>query len=56
MNVFHLQVQDLAAVSLKDAVKVFVNQNTDVALGLRQEFVRIRENREGDREAIVSGQ
>ncbi|XP_025114812.1 probable ATP-dependent RNA helicase DDX27 [Pomacea canaliculata] len=45
---------DLAAVSLKDPVKVFVNQNTDIALGLRQEFIRIRENREGDREAIVA--
>ncbi|KAJ8303048.1 hypothetical protein KUTeg_019444 [Tegillarca granosa] len=27
--------------------------NTDVALGLRQEFIRIRPNREGDREAII---
>lgn len=49
-------MQDLAAVSLKDPVKVFVNQNTDIALGLRQEFIRIRENREGDREAIVAGE
>ncbi|KAK7483044.1 hypothetical protein BaRGS_00025707, partial [Batillaria attramentaria] len=48
------EVQELAAVSLKDPVKVFVNQNTDIALGLRQEFIRIRENREGDREAIVA--
>ncbi|XP_041376126.1 probable ATP-dependent RNA helicase DDX27 [Gigantopelta aegis] len=48
------QVQELAAVSLKDPVKVFVNENTDMALGLRQEFVRIRPHREGDREAIVS--
>ncbi|XP_076469950.1 putative ATP-dependent RNA helicase DDX27 [Babylonia areolata] len=47
-------VKDLAAVSLKDPVRVFVNQNTDVALGLQQQFVRIRENREGDREAIVA--
>ncbi|CAL1544172.1 unnamed protein product [Lymnaea stagnalis] len=47
-------VQELVAVSLKDPVKVFVNQSTEVALGLRQEFVRIRPNREGDREAIVA--
>ena len=48
-------MKDLAAVSLNEPVKVFVNENTDVALNLRQEFVRIRENREGDREAIVAG-
>ncbi|GFN79288.1 ATP-dependent RNA helicase drs1 [Plakobranchus ocellatus] len=47
-------VQELVAVSLKDPVRVFVNQSTEVALGLRQEFVRIRANREGDREAIVA--
>jgi len=47
-------VQELVAVSLKDPVKVFVNSGTEVALGLRQEFVRIRANREGDREAIVA--
>uniref|UniRef100_A0A8C6UIK9 RNA helicase n=1 Tax=Neogobius melanostomus TaxID=47308 RepID=A0A8C6UIK9_9GOBI len=48
------QVKDLAAVSLKDPVKIFVNSNTDVAPFLRQEFVRIRANREGDREAVVA--
>ncbi|WAR12864.1 DDX27-like protein [Mya arenaria] len=47
-------VKDLAAVSLDKPVKVFINENTDTALGLRQEFVRIRANREGDREAIVA--
>ena len=36
-------------------MKVFVNQNTDVALGLKQEFVRIRAQREGDREAVIAG-
>ncbi|KAH0623411.1 hypothetical protein JD844_031680 [Phrynosoma platyrhinos] len=48
------EVKDLASVSLKNPVRVFVNSNTDVAPFLRQEFVRIRPNREGDREAIVA--
>ncbi|XP_076359653.1 dead-box helicase Rs1 [Tachypleus tridentatus] len=47
-------VQDLAVVSLKDPVKIFINSNTDVAFNLRQEFIRIRENREGDREPILA--
>lgn len=50
-----LQVKDLASVSLKQPVRIFVNSNTDVAPYLRQEFVRIRPNKEGDREAIVAG-
>uniref|UniRef100_UPI00398F83FF probable ATP-dependent RNA helicase DDX27 n=1 Tax=Pristiophorus japonicus TaxID=55135 RepID=UPI00398F83FF len=48
------EVKDLASVSLKNPVRIFVNSNTDVAPFLRQEFVRIRPNREGDREAVVS--
>uniref|UniRef100_A0A8C5MJ15 RNA helicase n=1 Tax=Leptobrachium leishanense TaxID=445787 RepID=A0A8C5MJ15_9ANUR len=48
------EVQDLASVSLRNPVRIFVNSNTDVAPFLRQEFVRIRPNREGDREAIAS--
>ncbi|XP_061688886.1 probable ATP-dependent RNA helicase DDX27 [Syngnathoides biaculeatus] len=48
------EVKDLAAVSLKRPVRIFVNSNTDVAPYLRQEFVRIRANREGDREAVVA--
>ncbi|XP_074867497.1 putative ATP-dependent RNA helicase DDX27 [Carettochelys insculpta] len=48
------EVKDLAAVSLKNPVRIFVNSNTEVAPFLRQEFIRIRPNREGDREAIVS--
>ncbi|XP_040890995.1 probable ATP-dependent RNA helicase DDX27 isoform X1 [Toxotes jaculatrix] len=48
------EVKDLAAVSLKQPIRIFVNSNTDVAPFLRQEFVRIRPSREGDREAIVA--
>ncbi|XP_014769102.1 probable ATP-dependent RNA helicase DDX27 [Octopus bimaculoides] len=48
------EVQDLAKVSLDKPIKVFINENTDVAFGLRQEFIRIRPTREGDREAIVT--
>uniref|UniRef100_A0A8D0LAD8 RNA helicase n=1 Tax=Sphenodon punctatus TaxID=8508 RepID=A0A8D0LAD8_SPHPU len=48
------EVKDLASVSLKNPVRIFVNSNTDVAPFLRQEFIRIRPSREGDREAIVA--
>ncbi|XP_071192812.1 probable ATP-dependent RNA helicase DDX27 [Salvelinus alpinus] len=48
------EVKDLASVSLKQPVRIFVNSNTDVAPYLRQEFVRVRPAREGDREAIVA--
>ncbi|XP_056129709.1 probable ATP-dependent RNA helicase DDX27 isoform X2 [Lampris incognitus] len=48
------EVKDLASVSLKQPVRIFVNSNTDVAPFLRQEFIRIRANREGDREGVVA--
>ncbi|XP_045455888.1 probable ATP-dependent RNA helicase DDX27 [Melitaea cinxia] len=48
------EVKDLAAVSLNKPVKLFVDSNKDVAFNLRQEFVRIRKERESDREAILS--
>ncbi|KAG6453895.1 probable ATP-dependent RNA helicase DDX27 [Manduca sexta] len=48
------EVKDLAAVSLKKPVKLFVDSNKDVAFNLRQEFVRIRKERESDREAILA--
>jgi len=48
------QVESLIADSLKNPVRITVNSNTDVAPFLRQEFVKIRENKEGDREAIVA--
>ncbi|TKR92157.1 hypothetical protein L596_006867 [Steinernema carpocapsae] len=48
------EINDLAAMSLSRPVKLFINQNTQTAQNLRQEFIRIRENRETDREAIVA--
>ncbi|XP_076762063.1 dead-box helicase Rs1 [Xylocopa sonorina] len=48
------EVKDLAAVSLDKPIKVFVDSNQDVAFNLRQEFIRIRKEREGDREAILA--
>ncbi|XP_048484168.1 probable ATP-dependent RNA helicase DDX27 [Plutella xylostella] len=48
------QVKELAAVSLQRPVKLFLHSNKDVAFNLRQEFVRIRKERESDREAILA--
>ncbi|XP_055383326.1 probable ATP-dependent RNA helicase DDX27 [Condylostylus longicornis] len=48
------EVKDLAAVSLDKPVKVFVNSNQTVAYNLRQEFIRIREDKESDREPILA--
>ncbi|XP_070163016.1 probable ATP-dependent RNA helicase DDX27 isoform X2 [Polyergus mexicanus] len=48
------EVKDLAAVSLDKPIKIFMDSNQDVAFNLRQEFIRIRKEREGDREAILA--
>lgn len=48
------EVKDLAAVSLTRPVKVFVDNNKDVAFNLRQEFVRIRDGKEADREPLLA--
>lgn len=50
-----LQVEELVSLSLNHPVRIFIDQNTDVASCLQQEFVRIRSNREHDRLAIVTG-
>lgn len=49
------KVENLAQMSLDNPVRLFINENTDVAANLNQEFIRIRESREEDREAIVAG-
>lgn len=48
------EVKDLAAVSLTKPVRVFVDNNKDVAFNLRQEFVRIRSGKDSDREPLLA--
>ncbi|XP_030764559.1 probable ATP-dependent RNA helicase DDX27 [Sitophilus oryzae] len=48
------EVEDLAAMSLVKPVRLFVDSNKDVAFNLRQEFIRIRAGKEGDREPILA--
>lgn len=48
------EVKDLATVSLVKPVRVFVDSNREVAFNLRQEFVRIRSDKETDREPILA--
>ncbi|KFD56370.1 hypothetical protein M513_02825, partial [Trichuris suis] len=47
------EVKDLAAVSLQKPVKLFINENTEIALNLRQEFIRIRNSQERSRESVL---
>ena len=47
------EVEQLAKLSLRKPIKLFVDKNTDVAANLKQEFVRIRPDRESDREAML---
>nr|XP_023020447.1 probable ATP-dependent RNA helicase DDX27 [Leptinotarsa decemlineata] len=48
------EVESLAAVSLTKPVRLFVDSNRDVAFNLRQEFIRIRSEKEAEREPILA--
>ncbi|GMT26496.1 hypothetical protein PFISCL1PPCAC_17793 [Pristionchus fissidentatus] len=48
------QIDELASMSLQKPVRIFINENTDTALKLRQEFIRLRAGHEKDRESIVA--
>ena len=47
------EVEDLVSLSLHDPIRLFINKNSAVTSNLTQEFVRIRNTREDQREAIV---
>ena len=49
------QVNELAAMSLRRPVKIFVDSNKAVAWNLQQEFVRIRPKHEKESEAVLAG-
>ena len=47
------KIEDLMSMSLKKPVKIFLNDNLDVTPRLKQEFVRLRDASERNREAIL---
>lgn len=49
------KVDDLVNVSLNRPVKIFINQNVDVTPHLKQEFIRIRDNSERHKDAVLAG-
>uniref|UniRef100_A0A7E4W9C5 ATP-dependent RNA helicase DDX27 n=1 Tax=Panagrellus redivivus TaxID=6233 RepID=A0A7E4W9C5_PANRE len=48
------EIEELAKLSLQKPVRLFVNESNKTAANLRQEFIRVRGDREADREAIVA--
>lgn len=49
------EVDDLVSLSLHEPVRLFIARNTEIASNLVQEFVRIRQTREVDRDAFLLG-
>ena len=49
------KVDDLVNVSLNRPVKIFINENVDITPSLKQELIRIRDNSERNRDAILAG-
>ena len=47
------KVKDLERMCLKDPEKIFINENTEVADNLKQQFVRLREDNLQSREAML---
>ncbi len=49
------KVEDLIKVSLNKPVKVFINENIDVTPLLKQEFIRLRDDSEMQKQAVLAG-
>lgn len=48
------KVEDLVRMALNKPVKIFLNENVDVTPRLKQEFVRLRDSTDRNREAILA--
>jgi len=48
------KVEDLVRMTLNRPVKIFLNENVDVTPRLKQEFVRLRDSTDRNREAILA--
>eukprot|EP01090_Pellita_catalonica_P007075 TRINITY_DN1766_c0_g1_i1.p1 TRINITY_DN1766_c0_g1~~TRINITY_DN1766_c0_g1_i1.p1 ORF type:complete len:628 (-),score=139.98 TRINITY_DN1766_c0_g1_i1:51-1934(-) len=48
-----MEVSQLAQMSLNNPARVSVNKNLSLASGITQEFIRVRKQREGNREAML---
>lgn len=49
------RIEDLVNVSLKKPMKIFISENVDITPRLRQEFVRLRDPSDKNRESILMG-
>ena len=49
------KIEDLLRMSLRKPVKIFISENVDVTPLLKQEFVRLRDSSEKNREALLLG-
>ncbi len=49
------KIEDLLNVNLKKPVKIFINDNLEVTPKLKQEFVRLRDPSDENRQALLAG-
>ena len=49
------KVDDLVRMSLVKPIKIFINQNVDVTPDLKQEFIRMRDKSELNKQAVLAG-
>jgi ATP-dependent RNA helicase DDX27 len=49
------KIEDLVNVNLKKPVKIFLSDNVDVTPNLKQEFVRLRDSSDTNRQVLLAG-